>query len=390
MPSISIFAVAIISVFMLSGCRSEERLPYTANIRAEPHEGTSGNAKTSSIIGSEEKQWRGNLMNIGESGEFLSSLQLTGDNVIYFLGDKNGVFRSNDGGVTWNSKKFEIPPNALVSSLFFIDSSEGYASVVSSATDVMDESGFRSWILKTSGGGDSWQHETYVDAAEIHKIVFDKRHVGWAVGRKLVRSDHLTDQALILTKTSGGGWQKLSVPEQLGFIRNIYVEDNLTKTFIDTQGKTMQLDSESDWKSFFGINDIKQPQIQISTIAVTKEDDFYLMGSTGGREGAWTSLFTRGNTSQAWQHFDLNNVILRDAIFFSSGEILACGSTSSDEVTGPAPSTAIILHSLDRGRSWLLSYKTYQTEFFNELVALNENTILAIGKGKLLRLERVP
>ncbi len=152
----------------------------------------------------------------------------------------------------------------------------------------------------------------------------------------------------------------------------------------------MQLDSENEWKSFFGINEIKRPQIQISTLKVTKENDFYLMGATGGREGAWTSLFTRGNTSQDWQHFDLNNVILRDAIFFSSGEILACGSSPSDEVNGTAPPNAIILHSLDRGRSWLLSYKTDQTEFFNELVALNENTILAIGKGKLLRLERVP
>lgn len=381
--------VTVVFVLWLLSCRSPEKLRYATNILNQADEGTTPKAEIARIVGSEERDWRGSLTSIGE-GEFFEFLQVTSDNVVYFLGEKNGVYSSGDGGVTWKSRKIKIPSRAFVSSLFFVDSKLGFASVVTSPTNVLDESGFRSSVLVTDDGGNTWQEQIKVNAAEIGKIIFDRQKVGWAVGRRLVRTDYLTSEPLLLTKSPEESWRELEAPEQFGSIENIYIDGDLTKTLIDAEGRMFQLNSNNEWKPIPGVNNIKRPQISISVIDVTRDNYFYLMGATGGREGAWTSLFTRATTSEDWKYLDLNNVILRDAEFLGSREVLACGSLLASDLEGNEPPQAVILRSLDGGRTWSVSYRTDQIGYFQDLLVLNEKTILAVGNGKLLRLERVP
>lgn len=380
--------IVLLIAFWLTNCNSPEAKTNATVL--EINKITFEKSQEAKIVGSEEILWQSTFSNGGRD-EFLEYLQVFNEKSAYVLGEHENLYKTADGGKTWESEKIDIPKDAFISSISFFDFSHGLVSVIKSPDDVLDVDNFHSWILATNDGGNTWHKQFEMKAAEIRKVTFDKEKIAWAIGHKIVKEEHIENQPLVL-KNDENGWQEVASPEVLGSIENIYIQEDLTKILIDTEGQIFELNSDMEWKAVNDIENTKPQQIAVSTIGIAKDKKMYLMGATGGREGIWTSLFSKDIYSERWQHYTLKNVILRDALFFSSNEILACGSINQfNDLDRSGTKQGVILHSFDGGSSWVLSFRTAKIESFNKLWGRNGENILAIGeKGNILHLKKSP
>lgn len=163
-----------------------------------------------------------------------------------------------------------------------------------------------------------------------------------------------------------------------------------SKTLVSWQGKIIELDTAGNWKSLDDIDRIRPDQIGISGLGASG-GKLFLFGSTGGREGQWTPVFSNDRSTNRWKRYRLNNVLLNNLMVLSSEQLLACGSiTSSDRSDSHQVTNGVILHSFDGGSTWLISHRSSVTERFNDMVSDDRGLIWAIGeKGVMLKLEKL-
>lgn len=315
-------------------------------------------------------------------GEFLEYTQVFDETDADALGEDKNFYQTRDGGITWVSFKPDLPDEGFISSLTFSDLAHGNMSAVK--TSDSDPGSLSSSILETSDGGKTWFRQFEIKAAEIRKVVVENRGNVWAVGRRIAGGPKLIENRHVILLNNGSGWREVSGPDGLGSVENVYITEDLTKIFIDTDGNIFSLNTAMEWNPAVGIREIKPQQIAVSNLNSTPNGKTFLFGSTGGREGIWTSIFSKDEYADRWRHYRLKDVILRDQIVVSSDEIIACGSIRHEE-----KNSAVILHSFDGGSSWLLTLKTDKSKSFISLWRKSADQISAIGEnGEIVHLRK--
>jgi photosystem II stability/assembly factor-like uncharacterized protein len=146
--------------------------------------------------------WHGN--SFMEDARFFSS---TSGLIVGFLGS-NGVYRTSDGGSTWDSTSLGAAWPKAVS---FLNSSSGWmvgitASYISVTWDIWGEVYKtvlqpRSTIWKTTNGGVAWDPVILTSSRWLNDVFFLDANTGWAVG----------DSGTVIKTTDGGtSWATLS------------------------------------------------------------------------------------------------------------------------------------------------------------------------------------
>jgi hypothetical protein len=100
-----------------------------------------------------------------------------------------------------------------------------------------------------------------------------------------------------------------------------------------------------------------------------------------GDEGYWGDLITT-HESGTWDSHELIRTPMRDAVFVSDTEVVACGRQlyPYDENTGTIqPSVGIILHSTDSGKSWSAIYRSKSDETFISLTKIDDKQFYAVS-----------
>ncbi len=379
--------IIVVAVMSLNNCNTPNSI---TKITAEVSKTVVKNNHVTKIISSEENLWKSSISNIG-TDEILENLTIINDKTAYLIGENENLYKTKDAGKTWELIKINIPNGGFISNISFYDLSYGYVSVVKNPENVLDVNNFQSWIYATKNEGQTWVKEFEVKGGEINKIVFDRDTNVWAIGRKLLKTENSVNQSLILLKSfKSGMWEEQEAPKRLVSLENLYIDYDSTKKFIDTEGRIFELNNLSKWNSAIGIDDVKPQQIRITDIEITKDKTTYLIGSTGGREGIWTSFFKKEHLTKQWKQFTFENVILRDTVVLSSNEIIACGSLSnSDDSKQTVTKKGVVVHSIDGGLSWTLLFASDSVGSFNGLWFVNEKKILVIGeKGKIFHLKK--
>jgi photosystem II stability/assembly factor-like uncharacterized protein len=111
--------------------------------------------------------------------------QVVGDRIIV-VGERGHILISEDKGVSWQQQ--DVPTRATLTSVFFIDSANGWAA------------GHDSIILQSQDGGYHWQ-EVYADPEDERPILdlwFRDRNHGYAVGAYGL---------FLVTEDGGKSWQ---------------------------------------------------------------------------------------------------------------------------------------------------------------------------------------
>lgn len=344
----------------------------------------------SGIVGSEESKWKRPVYFTLASKERLGFLQVFDSKTIYVVGENNNFYKTENGGEGWRSTKLDIPRTAWISNVLFVDRLQAVVSVISPRENTAADD-YDSWILTTKTGGKTWTKTFAMESSLFKDLAKDSEGTVWMSGAKVISGNRgVEPDPLLVSSKDLDHWNEIPVPTTFrGSFDNIMVRGDSSKTFVSWQGWIAELDKKMNWIMPDNIDDIRPDQIGISKVGEA-EERFFMLGTTGGREGRWTSLFSKDRRAGNWRHLTVADISLVDLIVISPDELLACGLIEDGDDAGSGQTTSgLILHSFDGGSTWLVSHRSSRVGSFNALGLDESGAIWAIGDdGIVLHLGR--
>lgn len=379
--------ILVMSLFVLTYF-SCERAPVITSQPASENFNSNVISQTfaSKIVGSEEARWSPQSLKVVGS-ETLEFLRVFDSKTIAAIGEGNTLYQSIDGGATWRTSEIPVGRRARISSAFFLGPLRAVLAIIRPRESKSAEA-YDSWILTTTNGGQDWIKSLTVDNSILRDFAFDSNGAIWVVGGPVRAGQPTASRPFIASSSNLVEWQKVAPPETMkGPLDHLIIRSDLSKVFVSEQGAIVEQDGAGNWMLPENLGRIRPDQIGISSIAEFG-DTLFLIGATGGREGRWTSMFSRAGSTTDWTHRELVSVNLRDLIAVSARELFACGSITDDPETSSA--SGIILHSFDSGATWLVSHRSTQIRGFTKVSIDDAGSIWAAGEnGTLVRLKLV-
>ena len=102
-------------------------------------------------------------------------------NTVYFLSRK--LFRTFDGGMTWDSLAVSTPQNYAIYDMYFTDKDNGYITTMNGTGGLMIT---EFPVLETKNSGNSWISSEYIDEMSITCCFFTDVNSGWFAGFRKV------------------------------------------------------------------------------------------------------------------------------------------------------------------------------------------------------------
>lgn len=305
----------------------------------------------------------------------------------YFLDENNGwvaerqlLFRTSDAGRIWQKLNIEIPADAFLSSVFFINNKLGWVSIVKESHVAPFGQDYSSSLLSTSDGGNTWtQKAAYPHGVEITCLKFLNEGEGMATGNRIVRSiPSYPEMFVISTKDGGDKWTDISqkvnnaIADEYGkandFGGDVEWESPGRLLLLTPLGRIVSsLDGGDTWQTLTQLTRGDGYQTIYRKIHVSERAAIRVIGGLTGDEGAWGDL-TLQDKENTWRSYELLRVPILDAIALSEDEIIVCGGEARDGIRNRlGPFVGIILRSSDGGRTWSVIYKSAITESFFSL-----------------------
>jgi photosystem II stability/assembly factor-like uncharacterized protein len=121
------------------------------------------------------------------------------------VGGKGALLETTDSGASW--RLLRPPTEDALQDVFFTDERTGFIVCVRSVYSPMKVGEPRSYLLKTTDGGDTWTRVDVVGAGEdslqLARVRFADARRGWVFGE---------EGALYSTEDGGANWARLRVP----------------------------------------------------------------------------------------------------------------------------------------------------------------------------------
>lgn len=117
-----------------------------------------------------------------------SRLTAFDENIVYYL-NKKLLFKTFDGGLTWDSLVVSTPKNYMNYGMFFPDPNNGYITTVN-GTGGMLISDYP--VLMTKNGGSTWQTSEYLktESYGIICVYFTDENNGWIAGGNIFKTNN--------------------------------------------------------------------------------------------------------------------------------------------------------------------------------------------------------
>jgi photosystem II stability/assembly factor-like uncharacterized protein len=114
-----------------------------------------------------------------------------------------------------------------------------------------------------------------------------------------------------------------------------------------------------------------------------------VLAGMGGNHGTVSLLALRQNDG-SWTSRLLSRIFLKDALYVSDKELLACGSMlSANNRPLESSGEGVVLHSPDDGLNWTIVYRSPDVRSLNALGRSDAGHIWAVGSnGSIVGLER--
>jgi photosystem II stability/assembly factor-like uncharacterized protein len=311
---------------------------------------------------------------------------------IHFTSESNGwigssdgtLYETNDGGRSWQKRNVPKLPGSDVSSIYFVDPTNGWVIVAKNPPDPMDSDGYQSEVVHTNDGGKSWRRQYWGSGLQLYRILFLNDQEGWLAGRSLDKGAfvlHTTDQGAHWTDAVGNLGTEL-----LGdYASDVLPIAPKVARLLTARGKVFTTqDAGSSWTEVEAIRG-EPLQVYISRLGIGPAGNSWILGGADSKEGVWTTLSVRA-ANGTFNNYHLDDVYLVDAIFLSDNQVLACGSVA----IALDQSEGTILYSNDAGRNWTVVYRNKQIRRLNSFATGQANHVWAVGdNGLVLRSESV-
>jgi photosystem II stability/assembly factor-like uncharacterized protein len=327
-------------------------------------------------------------------GENLESIYFLDKMHGWIVGDR-ALYKTTNGGQTWEPIKIDVPQDAKLVNLFFVTPSTGWVVLQKQATDALHYQEYQFWLARTTDGGQTWQLQHEDKDSGVTRIFFVNEQEGWLTGVRYIGLSPLRFVHLILhTVDQGQHWTDVSgdlnrlASNERGmvndFIADIKSEGPLNATVLTSEGKIFKADDGGQhWQILGSVHD-DWGWPGYNRLGIKEDRHFWVAGGADSSRGMWGMLLV--DQDKSWRKYKLRNVYFRDALFLSENQVLACGYIPSDEnrATPNELTHGVILSSSDGGRNWSIIYRNAQIKSVKAFAAVDSNHIWAVGEGGLL------
>lgn len=381
--SLSLLAIFVIC-FAYSGCHGPEA--GALGIMTAVGRKDTDRKHKSKIIGSEESKWNVEYLEVGRN-ELLQSINVFDNRSMNIVGDRDDIktlHKTVDGGKTWEALKIEVPAGKRMSGMAFLNPKRGLISLISQEGDYFNVS-YKSTIMVTTDGGNSWANAIEMDSALLNDIAFDSKGTAWVAGGTYSIGKPYTAVGPLLLKSADlRYWEEEPVePKFTGSVEYIKIPDDNSVILAGTKGQIIELESTMAVRAYYDLNSLMPASMGVRNLDKAG-DILFLIGANPRQHGTFTSIFSKASMEDDWKHYELNDVSFTDLIVLSSTELLACGSIDNRENRELSKGEGVILHSIDGGKTWLIAHRSVRAWAFDDIAKVSDGSFWITGRDSLL------
>ena len=273
-------------------------------------------------------------------GHDLTQIFFVDENTGFIGGD--GIYKTIDGGITWNSLTYPQPPVSpvVITELFFLNAEEGFASF--SMCPRRPEN-CKGGLLHTTDGGDNWELTLFDH--EVNSVFFSTPSTGYiSLSEYYMGSGEPTDY-IRKTENAGRSWKEV-FSTTLGFgLKLRFASSSLGYAYgFGLIFKTS--DSGSSWDKSAGSG-------YIGSFAVSRENIASASMSWGWDVTSPSSLMRSGDGLK-WNPVASFPYLVSSQAFSPTGQQgVAIGMSGANPLfDDPLSQTLTISTSTDKGATW--------------------------------------
>jgi photosystem II stability/assembly factor-like uncharacterized protein len=311
------------------------------------------------------------------------------------------LYHTSDGGNTWEGLALNLPSDSTISSFFFINEAVGWLTVVNrSFVEPRYGLGNSSRILTSNDGGRSWiEQASFPDEVDLGCVRFLNANEGVATGARVIDAQPPYSEIFAI-RTSDGGKSWKNISEKVGqaikseyglaydYAHRIDWSSSSRLLLLTRLGKVISsTDQGETWKTIAHFKD-ERPEGFISStgyykLVLNPLGMINVIAGAEGDEGFWGDFVTKDD-QDSWVSYELIRIPIRDAVFLSETEVIACGleiQAYEEKTKTRKPSMGILLHSTDSGKTWSAIHRSQSNEGFISLSKVTKQQFYAVGEG---------
>lgn len=312
------------------------------------------------------------------------------------------LYRTTDGGKNWERLSQQPENDSRFTAFSFVDESHGWLVIVKE--DFADHYGvgISSVIMTTDDGGRSWNFQAgFKDEIQLNDIQFSNEKEGFAVGYKGPEKQGNPGELFVLGTSNGGKqWQDISGSAKAAFKNQWgvavdsgrHIQWTSSSVLLLTQGGRVMstMDHGKTWNTNVIFKYEGPDGFSSSTayykLALDPENRVRVLAGIMGDEGYRADFVV--NEDGQWASYTVMRTPIRDAVFLSDKDVIACGLNVRTVIEKPRrfDDAGIILRSFDGGKSWQSIYRSKKFETFFYLTKVKDNLFYAVSDtGTFLR-----
>lgn len=308
--------------------------------------------------------------------------------------NEQALYKTADGGRRWERVAPPLPADSHISSFSFADAGRGWLAVVTRTYGERGDSDTSSLVMATADAGRTWTVQArFPDEVEIFRVRFLNADEGLIAGTRVApRKPSYNESFAAATGDGGRTWvdisEKLKSVLPTGVVYDINWSAPSRIYLLTTSGGVAgSTDRGKTWTHLIDFDD-ERPNGTISStgyrkLALDARERIRVVAGAEGDEGHWGNLVTT-HEGDIWNSYELTGTPIRDAIFLSDTEVLACGRhffPNDGKTETRRQPAGIILHSLDGGKNWFVLYLSKREETFISLAEAGNGQFYAISDG---------
>ena len=312
------------------------------------------------------------------------------DSLNGWVADRRTIFRTTDGGVTWNDLPFLLQPNEDKEILTFVDSRSGWLTVRETRKDRYDYD-FSTTIFSTRDGGMTWTKQFSGTGIAIADLEFIDDKLGWIVGAKVEMKD-IVRASLFLSRTEDGGatWTDLSenlskfsdlAKSNIRDLTNVLVTGPNSATILGLDNQMIETTNGGETWTLIG--EVGSPS-KLLQFVPKGGGGFSMLAGGDNKHGIGSSYFTKVGEN-AWEERRYDGLYLRQGVSLND-HVFACGSILSKdyETKGDNRRFGVVVHSSDGGRNWTVIYENKRVPRVNAIALAGKERLIIVGEKGLV------
>lgn len=271
------------------------------------------------------------------SGSFawLHAVYFLDENKGWAVGGRGALLSTDDGGNVWRSRT--RPVEDTLRDVYFSDEQNGWLVCERSIYDLKTKDEPRTYLLRTTDGGESWQKVNVIGKdvdARLVRALFTDNGRGWAFGEEGV---------LYTTRDGGANWERQRVPTRKLLLGGLFLNSN--QGWLVGAGATIlqTVDGGETWREGTLVGFAPTASKDEAALRVRLTATSFVNKQRGWAVGSEGRIFATRDGGRTWSA-QMSNVgaDLYDVKFLDNFEGWAAGAGGT------------LLHTTDGGEHWAI------------------------------------